>query len=59
MASTKPTAPKHQWPDFYAEYIVARERGKTPDEAANHAALGVRLSVKDAGVGFDPHTVAL
>ena len=31
--------PKHQWPDFYAEYIVARERGKTPDEAANHAAL--------------------
>jgi len=33
------TAPKHQWPDFYAEYIVARERGKTSDEAANHAAL--------------------
>jgi catechol 2,3-dioxygenase-like lactoylglutathione lyase family enzyme len=35
----EPTAPKHQWPDFYAEYIVARERGKTPDEAARHAAL--------------------
>ena len=35
----EPTAPKHQWPDWYAEYIVARERGKTPDEAANLAAL--------------------
>ena len=35
----EPTAPKHQWPDFYAEYIVARERGKTPDEAARQAAL--------------------
>jgi len=35
----EPTAPKHQWPEWYAEYIVARERGKTPDEAANHAAL--------------------
>jgi catechol 2,3-dioxygenase-like lactoylglutathione lyase family enzyme len=33
------TAPKHQWPDFYAEYIVARERGKAPDEAAHHAAF--------------------
>jgi catechol 2,3-dioxygenase-like lactoylglutathione lyase family enzyme len=35
----EPTAPKHQWPEWYAEYIVARERGKTPDEAASHAAL--------------------
>jgi catechol 2,3-dioxygenase-like lactoylglutathione lyase family enzyme len=33
------TAPKHQWPEWYAEYIVARERGKTPDEAAHRAAL--------------------
>jgi catechol 2,3-dioxygenase-like lactoylglutathione lyase family enzyme len=35
----EPTAPSHQWPEWYAEYIVARERGKTPDEAANHAVL--------------------
>ena len=35
----EPTAPKHQWPQWYAEYIVARERGKTPDEAADNAAL--------------------
>ena len=33
------TAAKHQWPEWYAEYIVARERGKTPEEAANHAVL--------------------
>ena len=33
------TAPKHQWPEWYAEYIVARERGKTPDEAAKDAKL--------------------
>jgi catechol 2,3-dioxygenase-like lactoylglutathione lyase family enzyme len=33
----EPTAPKHEWPDWYAEYIVARERGKTPDEAARDA----------------------
>jgi catechol 2,3-dioxygenase-like lactoylglutathione lyase family enzyme len=35
----EPTAPKHQWPDWYAAYIVARERGKTADEAANQAGL--------------------
>jgi catechol 2,3-dioxygenase-like lactoylglutathione lyase family enzyme len=33
------TAPKHHSSEWYAAYIVARERGKTPDEAANHAAL--------------------
>jgi catechol 2,3-dioxygenase-like lactoylglutathione lyase family enzyme len=40
----EPTAPKHQWPEWYAEYIVARERGQTPDEAANHAALQTERS---------------
>jgi hypothetical protein len=33
------TAPKHHWSEWYADYIVAREHGKTPDEAAKHAAL--------------------
>jgi catechol 2,3-dioxygenase-like lactoylglutathione lyase family enzyme len=28
------TAPKHQWPGWYAAYIVARQDGKTPEEAA-------------------------
>jgi catechol 2,3-dioxygenase-like lactoylglutathione lyase family enzyme len=30
----EPTAPKHHWSVFYAGYIVAREQGKTPEEAA-------------------------
>jgi hypothetical protein len=32
------TAPKHHWSGWYAAYIVARERGRTPDEAATDAA---------------------
>ena len=32
-------APKHHWSEWYAAYLVARERGKTPEEAANDAAL--------------------
>ena len=33
------TAPKHHWSDWYAAYMVARERGKTPEEAARDGAL--------------------
>ena len=32
------SAPKHHWSDWYAGYIVARQRGKTPDQAATEAA---------------------
>ena len=32
------TAPKHHWSNWYAAYIVARERGRTADEAAADAA---------------------
>ena len=35
----EPTAPKHHWSDWYAAYIVARERGRTSDEAAKDATL--------------------
>jgi len=35
----EPTAPKHHWSEWYAAYVVARERGKTSDEAASDAAL--------------------
>ena len=35
----EPTAPKHHWSDWYAAFIVARERGRTSDEAAKDAAL--------------------
>ena len=33
------SAPKHHWSGWYAAYIVARQRGRTPDEAAKDAAL--------------------
>lgn len=33
------TAPKHHWSAWYAAYLVAREHGRTPDEAAKDAAL--------------------
>jgi catechol 2,3-dioxygenase-like lactoylglutathione lyase family enzyme len=32
-------APKHHWSGWYAAYMVARQRGRTPEEAANDAAL--------------------
>ncbi len=38
------TAPKHHWSEWYAAYIVGRERGRTPDEAATEAALNVERS---------------
>jgi catechol 2,3-dioxygenase-like lactoylglutathione lyase family enzyme len=38
----EPTAPKHHWSDWYAAYIVARERGATPDDAASRAALHLK-----------------
>jgi catechol 2,3-dioxygenase-like lactoylglutathione lyase family enzyme len=30
----EPTAPKHHWSGWYAAYMVARQDGKTPEEAA-------------------------
>ena len=35
----EPTAPKHHWSDWYAAYIVAREHGRTPEEAIKDGAL--------------------
>ena len=37
----EPTAPKHQWSDWYAAYIVARQDGKTPEEAAKEGKMHV------------------
>jgi len=39
--SYEPTAPKHHWSGWYAAYVVARERGRTPDEAAKDATLHI------------------
>ena len=36
------TAPKHHWSGWYAAYIVARQHGKTPEEAAKDAALHMK-----------------
>jgi len=33
----EPTAPKHHWSTWYAAYIVAREQGRTSDEAVADA----------------------
>jgi len=33
------TAPKHHWSDWYAAYIVAREQGRTPEDAVKDGAL--------------------
>jgi hypothetical protein len=33
----EPTAPKHHWSDWYAAYIVARDNGRTADEAVADA----------------------
>ncbi|HSI05978.1 MAG: VOC family protein [Myxococcota bacterium] len=35
------TAAKHHWSDWYAPYIVARQRGKTTEEAARDATLAM------------------
>jgi catechol 2,3-dioxygenase-like lactoylglutathione lyase family enzyme len=40
-SSYEPTAPKHDWSTWYAPYIVARERGKTHEDAAKDATLSV------------------
>ncbi len=33
----EPTAPPHHWSDWYAAYVVARERGRTEDLAVADA----------------------
>ena len=37
----EPTAPKHHWSGWYAAYIVARQDGKTPEEAAKLGKLHI------------------
>jgi hypothetical protein len=33
----EPTAPPHRWSDWYAAYIVARQQGRSSDEAYRDA----------------------
>ena len=37
----EPTAPKHHWSGWYAAYIVARQNGKMPEEAAKESKLHI------------------
>ena len=37
----EPTAPKHHWSGWYAAYMVARQEGKTPEEAAKEGKIHI------------------
>jgi hypothetical protein len=37
----EPNAPPHHWSGWYAGYIIARQQGRTADEAVADATLGV------------------
>jgi catechol 2,3-dioxygenase-like lactoylglutathione lyase family enzyme len=41
----EPTAPKHHWSGWYAAYIVARQEGKTPEEAAKKGKFHIEGSL--------------
>ena len=41
----EPTAPKHHWSGWYAAYMVARQNGKTPEEAALEGKLNVERTL--------------
>ena len=38
------TAPKHHWSGWYAAYIVARQQGRTPEEAAKAGARNIEAA---------------
>jgi catechol 2,3-dioxygenase-like lactoylglutathione lyase family enzyme len=44
----EPTAPKHDWPGWYAAYIVARREGKTPEEAAGDGRIHIEGGAQPA-----------
>ena len=44
----EPTAPKHHWSGWYAAYVIACERGKTPDEAVKDATLHIESALERA-----------
>jgi catechol 2,3-dioxygenase-like lactoylglutathione lyase family enzyme len=41
----EPTAPKHHWSGWYAAYIVARQDGKTPEQAAREGKLNIEAAL--------------
>jgi hypothetical protein len=45
------TAPKHHWSGFYAAYIVARQEGRTPDQADEGARAYMDRQLAGKGAG--------
>jgi catechol 2,3-dioxygenase-like lactoylglutathione lyase family enzyme len=41
----EPTAPKHHWSDFYAAYVISRQNGSTPEQAAEAGARNVTAAL--------------
>ena len=41
----EPTAPKHHWSEWYAAYIVARQNGETPEQAAKAGKLEIESTL--------------
>jgi catechol 2,3-dioxygenase-like lactoylglutathione lyase family enzyme len=46
----EPTAPKHHWSGWYAAYVLAREQGKTPEEAVKAATVHIEGAGEHAAV---------
>jgi hypothetical protein len=45
------SAPKHHWSGFYAAYIVAREDGRSPEEADREARRHMDAVLAEQGAG--------
>jgi hypothetical protein len=51
------TAPAHHWEDWYAAFIVAREEGRSSDQAAAEAGRHVAAVSASPGAGARPPRV--
>jgi hypothetical protein len=45
------TAPPHHWSGWYAAYMVARQEGRTPEEASEDAARYMQGQQPEQGPG--------
>ena len=43
-AQYEATAPPHHWWDWYAAYVVARQQGRSPDEAYHDASSALEAA---------------
>jgi hypothetical protein len=49
--SYEASAPKHHWSDWYAPYIIARQEGRTPEEASDDAGRYMEGRLGEQGSG--------